>query len=454
MLGKRTLWRLFWNILLLVSTPIAALTWVLASAENDLSIGVLALASISVGAVLSFAVARRFSRPLEEIHRGAEALMRGDGAPKLPVSDSFEIGGLADTVNRIAIARDEHARDASRGLQELDAALSSLDEGVLVVDIQGRVTRVNHAAASLVDASEEALVDASYSDVVAHPGLRSLIREALAGSEGFGKELVFGSDERRYVEARSTPVHDRFGRITGVVVALDDRTRLRNLASLRRDFAAHVSHELKTPLTAIKGFADTLLRGALADPRDAEHFVKVIAKQTDRLHELVESLMELARVEGQVESDAIDKTWHHVGDLLRAAVSELDGRREFPIHVDCPTELTARVSATLLERAIGNLVDNAMRYAGAGCAAWVSAREDAGDVVITVRDDGEGIEEADRARIFERFYRVSRTRGQHPEGSGLGLAIVKHVVLAHGGTVSAESEPGRGTTFALRIPKY
>ena len=415
-----------------------------------LRVGLWALALFSLCAVVSVVVTRRFSRTLRRIREHALALARGDTGTRLPVPDAAEIGGLAEALNRLAVTLDERDRVAARLQRERDTLLSSALEALLIVDAEGRIVDHNDPAASMLGLSARA----SSPIPVAHAGLKAFVKRTLAGSDRTETELRLGPDENRYVEARGIPLRDRFGRTTGAVVALDDRTELRNLASVRRDFAAQVSHELKTPLTAIKGFADTLLGGALAEPGHAEPFVRVIAEQTERLHDLVEGLMELARLEREAETEAIEKSWHPISELLDHAVSELEVPGAFELHLDCPPELTARVGPVLLERAIRNLVDNALRYASEGRAAWVSAREEGNEIVITVRDRGEGVDEADRERIFERFYRASRTRGRHPEGSGLGLAIVKHVVRAHGGRVSVESPPEGGTSFTVRIPRY
>ena len=407
--------------------------------------------------LLSLLISRRFSRPLEEIYRSSQALVQGDSERKLPVSGSLEIGGLAEVMNRMAVELDERLRATLRQRQELEAILSSMLEGILVVSAQGQVLRANPAVTTMIGVDQDWLMAKPFSESIGHAGLKFLIARTLSGTEMVEEDLAFGPNDTTYIEARGTPLRDSFERITGALIVLNDRTRLRRLMTLRRDFAAHVSHELKTPLTAIKGFADTLMQGALREPGDAERFVQLIAEQADRLHGVVESLMELARVERQAESGDVERSWHHLSDILHGAIASFENEaesKETETTVDCPAGLAARVNGALLERAVRNLVDNAVRYGGPGCHVRLTVREAGEDIVIEVEDDGEGIADVDRDRIFERFYRASRTRARHPEGSGLGLAIVKHIALAHGGSIGVESTHGKGAIFRMRMPKY
>jgi two-component system phosphate regulon sensor histidine kinase PhoR len=404
------------------------------------------LAVFLLSVALSFAVSRRLSRPLEETYLRASDLASGITQDPLPIADATEIGGLADALNRMAIDRDQRLQATLRSKGELEAILATMVDGVLVADARGEIARTNEAARRLLGAAD--------AGVVSHRGLEDLIERILASSTPLETEL---SLESAKVEARGLPLRDTFGRTTGALVLLTDKTRVRQLEGLRRDFAAHVSHELKTPLTVVQGFADTLLAGALEEPEEARRFVGYIAEQSRRLERLVDELMTLARIERQAEQRDLQRSWHHLLPLLESVVSSLDGlveKRNAAVSIDCPAELTARVNAPLLERAVANLLDNALRHNPESGRVSIRVRDGGTRIELSVTDEGTGIPPVDRARLFERFYRVAGSRARNPEGLGLGLAIVKHIALAHRGTVSVDSTPGRGTTFKLTLAKY
>ncbi|HSF19128.1 MAG TPA: ATP-binding protein [Vicinamibacteria bacterium] len=414
-----------------------------------------AIAVTALGAVLSWWIARSFARPLEEMSR---LLADGDSrGRRLPVVNSSEVGVIAEAVNRLTLELEHAGQLASRQDRELDTILASTKEGVLVTDNDGRVLRVNAAALAILQLRHDVMIGELVSSTVNNGVLERLVTQGISGTLGSTDDLVSGAGTGRYVLATSTPLQDSFGRPIGAVIVMSDWTRIRRLDHLRRDFTANVSHELKTPLTAIQGFADTLLQGALEEPEEARHFVRVISEQARRLRGVIEGLMDLTRLEGQAERQEIDRTWHHLKDVLSPLLETFSARSSevrAELELDCPDGLTARVNAPLLERAIANLVDNALRYGGQGVRVVISVEEDGESIGILVADDGVGMERGESARIFERFYRVGRSIDRHPEGSGLGLSIVRYIVLAHGGTVTVESSPGRGSAFRIRVPKY
>jgi two-component system phosphate regulon sensor histidine kinase PhoR len=405
--------------------------------------GGLAVAILS--AALSFVIARRLSHPLEEMHRRTNELLSGISEEPLPIADSTEIGALADAVNRMALELDQRLQTTLRNNRELEAILATMVDGVLVTDARGAVVRTNEAARRLLGTESVA---------ASSRGLDELIERILMSSTPVESELSLGGAT---VEARGLPLRDSYDRTTGALVVLTDKTRMKQLEAVRRDFAAHVSHELKTPITAVRGFADTLLSGALDEPDEARRFVGFIAEQGARLEGLVDGLMGLARIEQSAERRDLERAWHHLRPLLKSVVSSLENEareRNAAIEIDCPPDVAARVNAPLLERAVANLVDNALRYNDDSCRISIRVRDDEKRVTISVADDGKGISGFELDRLFERFYRVPSFRALNPQGLGLGLAIVKHIALAHGGNVHVSSEPGIGTTFEISIAKY
>jgi two-component system phosphate regulon sensor histidine kinase PhoR len=218
---------------------------------------------------------------------------------------------------------------------------------------------------------------------------------------------------------------------------------------------ANVSHELKTPITSIKGFVETLLAGALKEPENAEKFLRIIGQQTDRLNEIIDDLLSLSRIEQEAERHQIAFARGNLKEVLQAASQVCEAKataKNISLEVICPDALRASLNAPLLEQALVNLIDNAVKFSPANSTVWVEAEEAGSEIVIRVRDQGGGIPPEHLDRIFERFYRVDAGRSRKEGGTGLGLAIVKHIAQAHRGRVSVESAPGKGSAFAIIIP--
>jgi two-component system phosphate regulon sensor histidine kinase PhoR len=218
---------------------------------------------------------------------------------------------------------------------------------------------------------------------------------------------------------------------------------------------ANVSHELKTPIASIKGFVETLLDGAADNPTDSKRFLQIVARQADRLAAIIEDLLALSRIEQSEGADNLPVEPAAIGGVLAAVAADCEPRaaeRSITLTTRCDPVLVAEVNAPLLEQAVINLVDNAIKYSDAGRTVWMEAEAAAGELVVRIRDEGCGIAAEHLPRLFERFYRVDRARSRKLGGTGLGLSIVKHIVQAHRGTIGVESEPGVGSTFTIRLP--
>ncbi len=240
----------------------------------------------------------------------------------------------------------------------------------------------------------------------------------------------------------------------GFLIVLHDVTDLKRLEMTRRDFVANVSHELKTPITSIKGFVETLLAGALREPENAENFLRIMARQTDRLNEIIDDLLSLSRIEREAEQGQVFLTTGKIRGVLEAAIQVCETKaaaKNISVDLDCPEALRAQISAPLLEQALVNLIDNAIKFSAPGSNVRVEAQREGAEVLVRVRDQGCGIDKNQLARIFERFYRVDAGRSRKIGGSGLGLAIVKHIAQAHGGRVTVDSTPGQGSVFSLNL---
>ncbi len=279
----------------------------------------------------------------------------------------------------------------------------------------------------------------------------------LSGEQPVETDLTaFVGGEERFLQANGSLLHTEDGAVAGAVVVVNDVTRLRRLEAVRSDFVANVSHELKTPVTSIKGFAETLADGAIDDPDAGRRFLRIIAGQADRLNAIIEDLLALSSLERGAEGREVALQEARLADVLAVAAevcaAKADAKR-IAVTVDCPDELYAEINPPLLEQAVVNLLDNAIKYSPEDTGVAVSADQTERETVITVGDQGVGISREHLPRLFERFYRVDKARSRDLGGTGLGLSIVKHIAQVHGGSVSVDSLVGRGSTFRIHLPR-
>lgn len=435
------------------AVPLEAVNRALAAVYLRVLIGgaVVALVAAGVGMLVS----RRISGPLKEMKAGADRFAEGDFAHKVLVPETEELAGLAETLNRMAAQLDEKIRMMARQQQEQEAILASMVEGVLAVDAGGRVLSLNQAAAAMLGAEPHAAVGRPIQEVVRNADLERLLRAVLEGEASAEGEVTLRLDVDRFFQVRGVPLRDADGREIGALVVLHDVTRLARLETMRRDFVANVSHELKTPITSIQGFVETLREGAVNDPAKAAQFLEIVARQADRLNALIEDILSLSRIERESEARRVERQKTNLRDVVEAAAADCSPQAEargVAVRVGAPDALWADVDARMIEQALRNLLDNAIKFSPPGSAVEIEAETDGKECRIRVRDRGCGIAPEHLDRIFERFYRVDKGRSRDLGGTGLGLAIVKHIMQAHGGRVSVQSAPGAGSTFTLHLP--
>jgi two-component system, OmpR family, phosphate regulon sensor histidine kinase PhoR len=399
-------------------------------------------------AALAWIFSGRIGRRVHAVAEIARRYRSGDVTPPHLDYGDDEIGAVAraldESVQELARRLAEQARDRSR----MEAILTGMIEGVIVVDPQGRLQMANDAARRMLKLDALA-IGRPYVETIRHPAIAELLGTALAGHTPEALQLTPPRDESRTIMARAAPA--TAGAAHGAVLVMHDITELRRADQIRRDFVANVSHELRTPLTAIRGYVEALADGASAD--DSRQFLDIIARHTHRMERLVSDLLRLARLDAGQET--LDIAACDVEHLARAVASDLapslDARRQRVHIVVAPGAAVLRADPRKIHDALRNLVANASSYAPEGTTIRIEAQPEDGRVAVTVADEGPGIPEEDLARVFERFYRVEKSRARDPGGTGLGLAIVKHLVELHGGAVRAANRPGGGAAVTFVI---
>lgn len=451
-------------------------------------------AMLGLVVMLLLLIIARYRKWLDEVGRSATRLAKGDFSKPIEVTGPPPVAALAQTLNQMAQQLDDRLSEVVRQRNELGTILSSMDEGVLAVDSQLRVISLNRSAAMLLQLDPALAIDRPIDKAINDPELRRYVSQPLDTGKGVQGEVKLArskiepaepiwtkkalpkdsasieegdrveytpSVDERTIEATSAILRDAAGRRMGVVLVLHDVSELRRLESIRQDFVANVSHELRTPISAIKAASETLVDD-LAHSGDVppdlttmRNFLGIISRQAERLHAIVEDLLALARIEQGKREDAIELDAGPLSPVIAAAVETCQAKadqKEISIRVECEFGLMAQMNRTMLEQAIINLIDNAVKYSPESSKVEVHAIKTRSEVKVTVLDEGRGIEPEHLPRLFERFYRTDRARSRQMGGTGLGLSIVKHIAEAHGGRVSVESRPGVGSTFILTLP--
>ena len=421
------------------------------------------LVVLLVGGVVSFWFSQSFAARVDRLKSFAKRLAEGDFRPMLPDYSRDELAELAQALNETATQMDVSIASLSGERNRSSAILRSMVEGVAVIDAQERLVFCNQAFSEILNLDSAGTEGRTVIEVVRNSDLLGLIRRALRGEEGLQSDIVTGIVQPRSFSVTAAPVKPldatpapsaSADRPSGAVVVLHDVTELRRLERVRQDFVANVSHEFKTPLTAIQGFAETLLAGAIDDPNANRRFLEIIREHAMRLARLTDDLLKLARIEaGKLEVQFLPVVLDDLVESCTETTLLKASRKQISLDNKVPSGLPAVLGdAALLHDVFQNLLDNAVQYTPPGGRITVEASAGPREATLTVTDTGIGIPLADQERIFERFYRVDAARSREAGGTGLGLSIAKHIVEAHGGRLWVESAVGRGSRFSFSIP--
>jgi two-component system phosphate regulon sensor histidine kinase PhoR len=418
-------------------------------------IGVSLLIVAAAASLFGLRLAHGIAAPIEAITQSTRKIAEGAFEERIHQRGRDELRVMADSINAMAARLAEQIEDLTAEKGKLEGILKHLVSGVIVVDRSGRITLVNQAVERMIGYKAEDLLQKWHWETGHHFGLSTLIDEAILVGTAKKREITLHRPVERTVEVHITPIISNGGRIAGAVVLLHDVSEWRRLERMRSEFVANVSHELRTPITAVKGFSETLLDGALNDPEISRQFLQIIHDEAERLKRLVTDLLELSKIESGHTVFRFEP--FDVALLVRQTVEKYRHQAEsqgLTLENDTPEgPLTLEADSDRIAQVLINLLGNAIAYTPSGGQVQVAVEEMQDEVVLKVRDTGIGIPAEDIPRLFERFYRVDKARARRSGGTGLGLAIVKHIVEGHHGRVEVESQVGKGSEFAIYLPK-
>lgn len=428
-----------------VARPLATVEALIAGLRKQL---LLALA-ISVGMTLVFGymVYVFVSRPLNRMAEASHELAVGNLNCELPVVGDRDLAVVGSSLNAMARSLKRQMEELQSDKRRIEAIVAAMSAGIVVFDRDARVVLANDSIRKLLAIHGEATGKMPM-ELVRLPSIESAVRDALRGIEVPAVDLTTGNG--RILSAMAAPVRTLSGEAELAVVVFHDLTEIRRTEKMRKDFIANVSHEFKTPLTSIRGYAETLLD----TPGDSEHtreFLETIQRNATLLQALVDDLLVLAQLESEppIEKQPIAMR-SLIEEQIRSRRHLIDDKN-IRVDVDCP-EIEILADRSRLTRALSNLLDNAIHYNRVGGEIRISGRSTVAGFAVDIADTGSGIPQEDIVRVFERFYRVEKSRTRESGGTGLGLAIVKHAVESQGGTISVASKLGTGSTFTIVLP--
>jgi len=410
-----------------------------------------------IAAVISYRIARGLTRPLDNIMRVAGQITQLNYKARVSSTSQDELGQLGNAINKMAMSLEQQVERIQENESRLKSVLDNMIIGILMIDKEERVVLVNPSAEKMLGFSQRMLYGRKYNEGIQQVELTHLIEEQFASREYIRDELVFHYPNERIIEINLVPVSQPNGEWGGMLLALHDITDLRRLERMRSEFVANVSHELKTPIAAVKGFSETLLAGAMNDPETAQSFLQIIYDESGRLDRLIVDILELSKIESKraplrFSPIHLSEFVQHTLDMLMSEAH----KKQISLSMQVTEELYLEADEDRLRQILINLLSNGINYTPNGGAVRIQAethhRGDDEYIRLSVIDTGMGIPKKDLPRIFERFYRIDKARSRTSGGTGLGLSIVKHLVELHKGSIHVESKPGMGTTFVIELP--
>ncbi|ASA20331.1 two-component system histidine kinase PnpS [Paenibacillus donghaensis] len=407
--------------------------------------------------LVSYKVASSMTSPLEQITRVARRITDLDYDARVPMRRKDEVGQLATAINAMADSLQDQLKTIRDNEDLLQSVLDNMTGGILMINAEEKIALVNRATEKMLDISNSEVAGHSYRELKRHYELTRLVEEGVSNKQPIHEERTIYNPGERIIRLDAVPMmqDDSY---RGMLFLLQEVTEIRRLEKMRSEFVANVSHELKTPVAAVKGFAETLLGGGVTDEKTARSFLQIIYDENERLNRLIGDILELSKIESKrVQLDCSPVHLIDFFDSVLGTISKVAEKKNISLSAEVPEELFIEGDEDKLRQIFMNLLSNAINYTHEGGSVKVSVinrvKPDGTEtVVFTVSDTGMGIPRKDLPRIFERFYRVDKARSRSSGGTGLGLSIVKHLVELHRGAISVQSELGIGSSFILELP--
>ncbi|WP_017813752.1 MULTISPECIES: two-component system histidine kinase PnpS [Paenibacillus] len=411
-----------------------------------------------VAALVSYRVASSLTRPLEHITRVANRISRLDYGARVKLERQDEIGDLGKAIDNMADSLEMQLKVIRDNEDLLQSVLANMTGGMVMVEFNGNVALVNRFAEEMLGISSKRIIGKSYQEFKQHYELSKLLGEGLRRKERIHDEQTLYNPEPRLIEIDGVPMFEDDDTYRGMLFLIQDVSNIRRLERMRSEFVANVSHELKTPIAAVKGFAETLLSGGVQDEQTARSFLQIIYDESERLNRLIGDILELSKIESK--RSPLNFSPIHLQpffDTIREMLNSSAAKKNITMTMNVPEELFMEADEDRLRQIAVNLISNAINYTQDGGKVTLDVKEvmsPEGEerIQFDVSDTGMGIPRKDLPRIFERFYRVDKARSRSSGGTGLGLSIVKHLVELHHGMVTVESEVNIGTTFTVNLP--
>ena len=397
----------------------------------------------------------KYVKPIDKAIETLNKLLQGNYHARIHHPISGTIGELFTKINSLARSLSELSIQEQMQSEQLSTVVENSESGLVLIDEKGYIHIVNRKFIQMFGKKPSDYIGHLYYDVLENEQIHHTVQETFLYEKQV-KHLfsVERKNETIYIQIVGAPIFNERNMLRGAVLVIYDITEFKKVETMRKDFVANVSHELKTPITSIKGFAETLLDGAAEEPEIRTQFLKIIYEESKRIEHLIEDLLVLSKLEKDeseinVEHIEVD---YMLDDIL-PVIEQQAQKKSIKIDVDIEPNITLEADEEKMKQILFNLLMNAISYTPEKGSVSVKINEEEDDVCFTVQDTGIGISEQDLPRIFERFYRVDKDRSRETGGTGLGLAIVKHIVEVHEGKIEVDSELGKGTTFKVYIPK-
>jgi len=420
-----------------------------------LIIGVTMLIGILVMSTLGRNIFEKYIKPIRSASGVADELAKGNYRARTYEGNFGEAEKLTTSINVLARNLQEMTMQKQMQKDRLEAVITNMGNGLMLIDEKGYIHLVNRAFLESFGGDSSDYLGYLYYEAVKEEQIHKAVKEVFMTEETVRNSFILPLQiERRFLEVLGAPIINHEKEWKGVVLVFHDITELKHLEQMRKDFVANVSHELKTPITSIRGFSETLLQGAMEDEALREQFINIILKESERLQSLIHDLLELSKLEKEEFSLNIESiSIQSIIDDIIPIVEQQAHEQEITMNKNIQDDEIIHADSARLKQVFMNLLTNAINYTPKQGEVGIELLEQDDYMEVVIKDTGIGIPEEDIPRIFERFYRVDKARSRNSGGTGLGLAIVKHIVEAHGGWIEVESEYQKGTAFHIYLPK-